>query len=73
MRSIYLTFLLAFWGLLLNCNNSKLKEPEPQKAAKQAEIKEIFNLVQPNNKPEEPLYTTLYNGYSISIQSNSSH
>lgn len=73
MRLTYLTFLFAFWSLLFNCNNTKLKEPELQKAAKQAEIKEIFNLVQPNNKPEEPLYTTLYNGYSISLQSNSSH
>lgn len=73
MRLTYLTFLFAFFGLLLNCNNTKLKESEPQKAVKQAEIKEIFSAVKPINKPEEPLYTTLYNGYSISIQSNSSH
>lgn len=72
MRRTYLTFLFAFLGLLLNCNNTKLKESEPQKAVKQTEIKEIFSLVKPINKPEEPLYTTLYNGYSISIQSNSS-
>lgn len=73
MRSIYLTFIITFFGLLLNCNNTKLKESEPQKAVKQTEIKEIFSVVKPINKPEEPLYTTLYNGYSISIQSNSSH
>ncbi len=73
MRLTYLTFLFAFFGLLLNCNNTKLKESEPQKAVKQTEIKEIFSLVKPNNKPEEPLYTTLYNGYSISIQSNTSN
>ncbi|WP_313093519.1 hypothetical protein [Chryseobacterium flavum] len=73
MRLTYLTFLFAFFGLLLNCNNTKLKESEPQKAVKQTEIKEIFSLVKPVNKPEEPLYTTLYNGYSISIQSDSSH
>lgn len=73
MRFIYLIFLLSFGSLLLNCNNTKLKESEPQKAVKQTEIKEIFSVVKPLNKPEELLYTTLYNGYSISIQSNSSH
>lgn len=26
------TFLFAFWGLLFNCNNTKLKESKPQKA-----------------------------------------
>ena len=72
MRLTYLTFLYAFLGLLLNCNNTKLKESEPQKAVKQTEVKEIFSLVKPTNKPEEPLYATVYNGYSISIQSNSS-
>lgn len=73
MRPIYLTFILAFLGILLNCNNTKLKEPESQKTIEKTEIKETFSLLKPNNKPEEPLYTTLYDDYSISIQSNSSH
>ncbi|WP_347217266.1 hypothetical protein [Chryseobacterium sp.] len=72
IRPIYLTTLLAFLGLLLNCSNTQLKESEPQKTVKQTEIKEIFSAVKPVNKPEEPLYTTLYNGYSISMRSNSS-
>jgi hypothetical protein len=73
MRSIYLIFLLAIWGLLLNCNNTKLKEPESQKAIEKTETKETFSLVKPINKPEEPLYHTLYNGYSVSMKSNSDH
>lgn len=72
MRPIYLTFIVAFLGILLNCNNTKLKEPESQKGTEKTETQETFSLINPINKPEEPLYTTLYNGYSIAIKSNSS-
>ncbi len=71
------TYLFNFYsgllGILLNCNNTKLKEPESQKGIEKTETKETFSLINPINKPEEPLYTTLYNGYSISIKSNSSY
>ena len=70
MRNINLTLLLAFFTLLLNCNNTKAKEPELLKKIKKAETKEFFSLLKPINNPEEPLYKTLYDGYSISINSN---
>lgn len=72
MRNINLTFLLVFFTLLLNCNNTKAKEPELLKKIKKAETKEFFSLLKPINNPEEPLYKTLYDGYSISINSNAS-
>ncbi|WP_407403219.1 hypothetical protein, partial [Chryseobacterium sp.] len=73
MRPIYLTFILAFLGILLNCNNTKLKEYDSQKTIEKTENNETFSLVKPINKPEEPDYKTLYNDYSISIKSNSSY
>jgi hypothetical protein len=79
MRNIYLTFILSFFGLLLNCNNAKVKEPElllkePEllKTIKKTQTKEFFSLVKPINNPKEPSYKTIYNEYSISINSNSS-
>lgn len=53
MRPIYLTFILAFLGILLNCNNTKLKEDNSQKIIEKTENNEIFSLVKPINKPEE--------------------
>ncbi len=73
MRPIFLAFLLVFCCLLLNCNNTKLKESESQKILEKTETQETFSLINPINKPEEPLYTTLYNGYSIAIKSNSTY
>ena len=73
MKNIYLTTLLVFFGLFLSCNNTKAKEPELLKTIKNTETKEFFSLVKPINKPEEPLYKTIYNEYSISMNSNSSN
>lgn len=73
MKSIYLTFILAFLSILLNCNNTQLKESESQKITEKKDAREIFRLLKPINKPEEPLYYTIYNGYTISIKSNSSN
>lgn len=73
MRNIYLTFLVIFFGLLLNCNNTKLKENDLHRVIGETKIEEIFSLVKPINKPVEPTYKTLYNGFSILINSNSSN
>ncbi len=73
MRSIYLTLQLVFFGLLLSCNNTRAKEPEALKIIKNTETKEFFSLVKPINNPEEPLYKTIYNNCSISINSNTSY
>ena len=71
MRNKNLTFLfVALFCLLLNCNNTKVKENE---LLKKTETEEFFSLVNPINKPEEPLYKTLYNGYTVSLNSNSSY
>ena len=73
MKNIYLNLLLVFFGLFLGCKNTEAKEPETLKTIKSAETKEFFSLVKPINKPEEPLYKTIYNDYSISINSNASN
>lgn len=72
MKNIYLNLLLVFFGLLLGCKNTDAKEPITLKTIKNAELKEIFSLVKPINTPEEPLYKTIYNDYSISINSDTS-
>lgn len=72
MKNIYLTLQLVFFGLFLNCNNTKVKAPETQKIINEIKTKEFFSLVKPINKPQEPLYTTIYDEYSISMKSNSS-
>ncbi len=62
--------------LLFSCkfsNNTQLKESESQKITENKETREIFSSLKPINKPEEPLYYTVYNGYTISIKSNSSN
>ena len=72
MRNIYLTFILFIFGLILNCNNTNSKEIRATNAVKKAETTEVFSYLKPINEPAEPMYKTLYNGYSISINSNSS-
>lgn len=71
MKSIYLAFTLTFLSILLNCNNTQLKESDSLKITKKTGNKEVFSLLKPINKPEEPLYDTKYKGYAISIKSNS--
>lgn len=63
--------MLGFLGILLNCNNTKSKEPEYLRGISNLENVEIFNLINPINKLEEPFYNTFYDGYSISLKSNS--
>ena len=73
MKNVYLTLQLVFFGLFLSCNNTKAKDPEPLKTIIKTETKETFSFVKPANKPEEPLYKTIYNECSISINSNTSY
>lgn len=77
MKNIYLTLLFVFFGLFLSCKNTKAKEPESfktiSKTIKSTETKELFSLVKSINNPEEPFYKTIYNDYSISINSNTSN
>lgn len=73
MKNIYLNLLLVFLGLFLGCKNTEAKEPITLKTIKSTETKEVFSLVKPINNPEEPLYKTIYNDYSISINSNTSN
>lgn len=72
MKNIYLNLLLVFFGLLLGCKNTEAKEPIILKTIKSTEPKEVFSLLKPINNPEEPLYKTIYNDYSISINSDTS-
>ena len=71
MKNVYLTLQLVFFGLFLSCNNTKAKDPEPLKTIIKTETKETFSFVKPANKPEEPLYKTIYNECSISIDRKS--
>lgn len=73
MKNIYLNLILVFFGLFLGCKNTEAKEPITLKTIKSTETKEVFSLVKPINNPEEPLYKTIYNDYSISINSNTSN
>lgn len=73
MKNIYLNLLLIFFGLFLGCKKTEAKEPVILKTIKNTETKEIFSLVKPINNPVEPLYKTIYNNYSIAINSNTSN
>ncbi|MGE8340653.1 MAG: hypothetical protein ACN6OI_06435 [Flavobacterium sp.] len=70
INGFMLLFLVSFF---ISCKKNEAKEPETLKTIKSAETKEFFSLVKPINKPEEPLYKTIYNDYSISINSNASN
>lgn len=73
MKNIYLNLLIVSFGLFLGCKNNEAKEPEKLKIIESTVTEEFFSLVKPINNPEEPLYKTIYNDYSISINSNTSN
>ncbi len=50
----------------------KVKNQHP-KTVKKTETKEFFSLVKPVNTPIQPLYKTIYNEYSILLNSNASN
>lgn len=65
MKIVHILTLIVSIINFSSCN-SQTKETK-------IEAKEIFSLVKPINNPEEPLYKTIYNDYSIAINSNASN
>lgn len=82
MRNIYLILLFIIFSFSLKCKNTTEKQLEQQSEITQEketkdnieikETKEIFSFIKPTNKPEQSFYKTIYDNYTISINSKSS-